>query len=232
MRIYQTWLKKHLVSFLSPQKGHILISQRVLQTQISAGTELRDHSRNLACSESSCLELGILSASLWMAGCQNRRGGERGAPGARRKPGRWEPQLWGLGVTAPPKPHQHRTNPLPARPWPSLLQGTHSRQPLPQYKRVTPTYVHGLFMKNTWIWPFWSAPQCVLPVEGVRDPVQSLLNQTLALTKWGCSTGAASATNAPQLLLSICFSNRRKLSHWLPRQPDWAGMLKMYLGSQ
>lgn len=81
MRIYQTWLKKHLVSFLSPQKGHILISQRVLQTQISTGTELGDHSRYLACPESSCLDLSILRASLWIAGCQSHRQGVVGLLG-------------------------------------------------------------------------------------------------------------------------------------------------------
>jgi len=87
VRIYQTWLKKHLVSFLSPEKGHILISQRVLQTQISTGTELGDHSRNLACPESSHLDLGILRVSLWIVGCQSLR--HQGAVGLPGQAGSW-----------------------------------------------------------------------------------------------------------------------------------------------
>lgn len=50
-------------------------------------------------------------------------------------------------AAVPQKPHEHGTNHLPARPWASPLQSTHSRQPFPQHKRAAPTYAHGVLMK-------------------------------------------------------------------------------------
>lgn len=148
MRIYQTWLKKHLVSFLSPQKGHILISQRVLQTQISTGTELGDHSRNLACPESSCLDLSILRASLWFAGCRSHRQGVVGLLGQAGSRADVTAELSSRQDTVPKNPtrivqitflHNSRLRAFIA----SIAD-----RPFPQYKRATPANTQGRSMRN------------------------------------------------------------------------------------
>lgn len=146
------WLKKHLVSFLSPQKGHILISLHVLQTQISTGIELRDHSRNLACPESSCLDLGILRASLWIAGCQSRH--RRGAVGLPGQAGSQADATTELSSRASGKPQFLKkpmcTVQITFLSVPGLysFRASISNRPCPQYERATPTRDCGSFMKK------------------------------------------------------------------------------------
>lgn len=163
MRIYQTWLKKHLVSFLSPQKGAYFDLPACLantdkhrhwagRSQQKFGL-LRKFMFGTRHPQSFPLSRRVSELPRWGAG--SSRGGQ--------ETGTAEPSSGAWGAAAPSKPQEHSTNHLPARPWASLLQGTHSRQPLPQYKTPTPTCGHGVLMKNTWIWPFWGIPQCISP---------------------------------------------------------------------
>lgn len=244
MRIYQTWLKKHLVPFLLPQKGHILISQHVLQAQISTRSELGDHSRGLACPESSCLDLGILSASLRVAGCQSHRQGSGvGRKAAAEQSSR--PQ-------AAPAGHSFLKSPRLAKDglWATFLQGPgscHSHQALSREAQPLPTPVGNYLKaknKTTQSTALSGHPWMCLRTRGCTTMhlKSGLLNQNPAVTGWISPAGAALCQQYPghcpctRCLQPQAWSHllwlQGKACHWLQGQLDWAGMLKMYLCSQ
>ena len=128
------------------------MSQRVLQTQISTGTKLGDHSRNLACPESSCLDLSILRASFGIAGCQSHR--RRGAVRLQGQAGSRADVTTELSSRASGKPRFLKNPACTAQitflhgPGLHSFRPSISDRPCPQYEGATPTHAHGSFMKK------------------------------------------------------------------------------------